>query len=444
MCTSTLHIRPKSLLGMSYDVPCGNCLECRSLSQNSWVTRLGFDLKDLYDCGGVAVFLTFTYNDVSLPKCSFLSDDLIPAFRRDDVLSFLNNLKVSVNRRYGKGMYKYFLCSEYGKFTKRPHYHGLFLLQPGVDRTWFSELSRKLWHHGFMFPRYKDGRYIDNDGAVTTVDLRNLNAACKYVSKYITKDLDYYDLSQIKQYLEIRDSLSDDMRKYFNSYLPRHYQSKGIGSSLLKNGCDADTLLGFVKYGIYNPTTCKMDALPRYYVEKLCFDHKRIVVDGQSKVLRTLIPSYSYVMREIHRQSFFSKIQQVTNFNHNVNLNVFISHGYSFSDFTRFTDIQNKYTPDYLVLRRWYDRLTAESKQLFYVLDYDGITLDNLVNFRVDLYTLCVDTFISKFVDKNDDVDWFMDIFDKITKYDRYIANEIRYNDFLRVKKLKLIKKHLL
>ena len=77
-------------------------------------------------------------------------------------------------------------------------------------------------------------------------------------------------------------------------------------------------------------------------------------------------------------------------------------------------------------------------------MHYDGITLDNIVNFRVDLYTLCVDTFISKFVEKNDDIAWFMDIFDKITKYDRSLANEQRYNDYLRVKKLKLIKKHLL
>ena len=167
MCTTTLHIRPKSLLGMSYDVPCGNCLECRSLSQNSWVTRLGFDLKDLYERGGVAVFLTFTYNNDCLPYCAFLSEVPIPCFRRDDVLSFFNKLKVYVHREYGKGMYKYFFCSEYGKFTKRPHYHGLFLLEPGVDATWFAETCRALWSHGFMFPRYKDDRYIDNLGAVS-------------------------------------------------------------------------------------------------------------------------------------------------------------------------------------------------------------------------------------------------------------------------------------
>ena len=261
MCTCTLHIRPKSLLGMSYDVPCGKCLECRSLSQNSWVTRLGFDLKELYDNGGVAVFLTFTYNDSCLPKCTFLSEDDVPCFRRDDVLRFFNKLKVFVNRQYGKGMYKYFFCSEYGKFTKRPHYHGLFMLQPGVDSTWFAEKCRSLWHYGFMFPRYKNGRYVDNLGDATSVELRNLNAACKYVSKYITKDLDYYELPQIKDYIDKREYLNDDMRNYFNGCLPRHYQSKGIGSALLKDGINADKLLEYVIKGIFNPTTCKIEAL---------------------------------------------------------------------------------------------------------------------------------------------------------------------------------------
>ena len=318
------------------------------------------------------------------------------------------------------------------------------MLQPCVDSTWFAEKCRSLWQHGFMFPRFKDGRYIDNLGAVTSVELRNINAACKYVSKYITKDIDYYELPQIKQYMDLRDNLTDDLRNYFKGCLPRHYQSKGIGSSLLKDGINSDKLLEFVKNGIYNPTTAKIEALPRYYVEKICFDHNRIVVDGHPKVLRFLNPSYADVMREIHRQSLNAKIRQVYNFNHNVNLNVFLAHGYSRSDYTRFKHLQEIYTPEQIVFRRWFDRLTAECKFLFHTLNYDGLTLDNIVNFRVDLYTLCVDTFISKFVDKDNDIDWYMDVLDKITKYDRSLANEIRYNDYLRVLQLKLIKKRLI
>ena len=168
---------------MAYDVPCGDCLECRSLSQNSWVTRLGFDLQDLYANGGKAIFLTFTYNNECLPHSNFgLSDyKKVACFQHDDVLRFLNNLKVYVNRKYGKSKYKYFWCSEYGKFTKRPHYHALFMLAKGVDSTWFAEKCRSLWEYGFMFPRRKGDRYVDNTGATTTIELRNRQAACKYV-----------------------------------------------------------------------------------------------------------------------------------------------------------------------------------------------------------------------------------------------------------------------
>ena len=123
---------------------------------------------------------------------------------------------------------------------------------------------------------------------------------------------------------------------------------------------------------------------------------------------------------------------------------MFLAHGYTRSDFTRFKHIQDIYTPTQIVLRRWFDRLTSECKFLFHTLNYVGLTLDNVVNFRVDLYTLCVDTFISKFVDKDNDIAWYIDVLDKITKSDRSLANEIRYNDYLRVLQLKLIKKHII
>ena len=44
----------------------------------------------------------------------------------------------------------------------------------------------------------------------------------------------------------------------------------------------------------------------------------------------------------------------------------------------------------------------------------------------------------------NNDVAWYMDIVDKITKYDRAVANEIRNNDYLRQVKSKLLKLRLI
>lgn len=446
MCTSTLHIRPKKALGMSYDVPCGDCLECRSLSQNSWVTRLGFDLQDLYDNGGKAIFLTFTYNNECLPYSNFgLSKYAkVPCFQHDDVLRFLNNLKVYVNRRYGKGQYKYFWCSEYGKFTKRPHYHALFMLKEEVDSTWFAEKCRSLWEYGFMFPRRKGDRYVDNKGAKTDIELRNRQGACKYVSKYITKDLDYCNLEVIKKYLEVRNNLDDEMRRYYNKCLPKHFQSKGIGSSAFKRGCSPALLLSFVRNGIYNPTTCELDTLPRYFVEKFCFDHKRVKLDdGTSYVIRSLRPDYENVIREVTLQSFTSKVHQLDNFYHNVNLNVFKVHGYTLSDFVKFQRLKNSYSSEYFICRFWFDNLTSSCKTIYDSM-YDSLTIDNLVDFRLLLYRLEVDTIRTKDFNCDSDVTWFMSVFNNIVRSDRALSNQKRYEDYLRQKKLKFLELNLL
>lgn len=446
MCTSTIRIMPKKHLGMSYDVPCGDCLECRSLSQNSWVTRLGFDLQDLYSNGGKAIFLTFTYNEDCLPHTDFglLDYDIVPCFDHEDILRTLNKLKVYVNRKYGKGQYKYFWCSEYGKFTKRPHYHALFMLQKDVDSVWFAETCRQLWDFGFMFPRRKGDRYVDNKGCTSSIELRNRQAACKYVSKYITKDLDYCNLPVIKKYLDVRKSLPVDVRRYYNKFLPKHFQSKGIGASLLKHGCDPVTLLDYVKNGIYNPTTCKMDVLPRYYVEKLCFDHvRKFTCDGMPFVVRSLIDGYDTVIREVVKQSFASKVTQLSNFYNNINITVFKNHGYSLSDFVRFQRLKNMFPVDYFICRYWFDHLTASCKTIYKVL-YKELSLDNLVDFRVDLYKLEVDKIKDEYLSNDDDVDWFMSVFNTVSRETRAVANAKRYEDYLRVKKLKFIEQKLL
>ena len=446
MCTSTIHIKPKKYLGMSYDVPCGDCLECRSLSQNSWVTRLGFDLSDLYANGGKAIFLTFTYNNECLPFSNFgiAGYEPVPCFHHGDILGFLNELKVYVHRKYSKGQYKYFWCSEYGKFTKRPHYHALFLLQSSVDSVWFAETCRKLWEYGFMFPRRKGDRYVDNKGCTSSIELRNRQAACKYVSKYITKDLDYCNLEVIKKYLDLRNTLNDDERRYYNKFLPKHFQSKGIGSSLVKKGCSPDLLLSYVRNGVYNPTTCDMDMLPRYYVEKFCFEHKRhLDVDGRAFVLRSLREEYEPVIREVVKQTFDSKVHQLSNFYNNININVFKKHGYSLSDFVRFQRLKNSFPADYFICRSWFDNLTSSCKTIYKSV-YNELSVENLVDFRVLLYRLEVDKIKDDEFTNDDNVAWFMSVFNSVSRETRAVANEKRYEDYLRVKKLKFIEKKLL
>ena len=48
-------------------VPCGQCLECQNAIKQDWETRFSFWLDSLYKRNGVALMLTFTYNDAHLP-----------------------------------------------------------------------------------------------------------------------------------------------------------------------------------------------------------------------------------------------------------------------------------------------------------------------------------------------------------------------------------------
>ena len=173
-----------------------------------------------------------------------------------------------MHRNYGKNFYRYFWCSEYGKFTKRPHYHVMFLLDRHVDYYKFVETCRNYWHFGFMFPRNVNGVYVDNKGRRTTPLLHHVQNACAYACKYITKDLDYYDLPLVKRYIDVRKSLPAEVRSVFNRYLPKHWQSKSIGSSYFSKVDTPDKMLHAIEFGVQNPTNLHLIQLPRYYVER--------------------------------------------------------------------------------------------------------------------------------------------------------------------------------
>lgn len=281
MCTSPLSIRNKSpyqvydISPVKYQVPCGKCLECRSMVQNDWCTRLSYEINMFYRNGGIGVFLTFTYNDDDLPFFAPLHQ---PCFRHDDVLKFLDRLNLFMQRTYGPYMYKYFICSEYGKNTQRPHYHGLFLLKYGVDWFAFVEKCRELWsEHGFMFPKFDGHQYVDNESLVVSPTLQNGSASAKYVSKYITKDMSFYDIPSIRAYLD-KGSKSYDMpyfkrKELIKRCLPKHWQSNGIGLSQLEqiNLFDKDSVVNALTNGVFEPLSGKVVPLSSYLVNKLLY-----------------------------------------------------------------------------------------------------------------------------------------------------------------------------
>ena len=299
MCESPISIYNKSvykhpvLSARSYSVPCGTCESCRSSQSRDWYSRLVLELFDVHRRGGKAVFLTFTYNNENLPKWSVpFSDDVVPCFSRSDVNSFLKSLKTTIWRLYGKNSYKYFFVSEYGSTTRRPHYHGLFFLEDKVDYITFVETCRRLWSvaagNGFMFPKSvktKNGvHYVDNKGNPSRVLVENSASACSYTSKYVCKDLDFYNIPSISHYLNnyykqdcyyYKNGVKMcryDVKKSIDEHLPKHWQSSGLGKFLLEY--DIKDLINYVEHGITNPfNPFEKLQLPSYIVNNLMYNN---------------------------------------------------------------------------------------------------------------------------------------------------------------------------
>ena len=204
----------------------------RSVRRNSYILRLTSTASDFVgshlpvDKRGNVIMLTLTYNNSYLPYAvNPLNGQLVPIFSRTHIKTFLNRLKVRFYR-YFKGTYKYFLCMEYGKDTKRQHYHVLFFLSYDVDYKKFVDLVRELWIYGYTFPAPSGDPY-------KKALLRSYDKGLSYAAKYVCKDVSYYSLPSVIKYHEYVNSLPDDSKSILLDGFPRIYQSNGIGSSLV-------------------------------------------------------------------------------------------------------------------------------------------------------------------------------------------------------------------
>ena len=69
MCTQPIHVHPAGRLDISYDVPCGHCIECLQKYQNDMVVRLDAELRSWHKVAGryPCVFFTLSYSDNKIP-----------------------------------------------------------------------------------------------------------------------------------------------------------------------------------------------------------------------------------------------------------------------------------------------------------------------------------------------------------------------------------------
>lgn len=118
-------------------VPCGKCYACLSRKRNQWAFRLQKEQR----YSEYSHFVTLTYDDGHLEY----NDEGYPVVSKRDVQLFLKRLR----KTYKGAKIRYFVTSEYGPTTFRPHYHGIFFGIPGTVEDVTRGISQA-WQHGFV------------------------------------------------------------------------------------------------------------------------------------------------------------------------------------------------------------------------------------------------------------------------------------------------------
>lgn len=214
MCLNPIQRSYVNYLGSrkSVSCACGHCLECAQKYQNDWSFRLSCESlywKHVY-------FVTLTYDNENLPlrtisdttylasanesltllpktksRVKFLNNnknehihnvllgsqlgDLLPEVNKVDCQLYMKRLRESLRIEYNEFI-KFFLCSEYGPNTFRPHYHLLIYTNLAVGQI--SPFISTCWDLGEV--KYKEIEYDHSpDGDFSYVS--------GYVSKYVSK-----------------------------------------------------------------------------------------------------------------------------------------------------------------------------------------------------------------------------------------------------------------
>lgn len=147
-------------------VPCGHCEICKNAKVNAFVDRCKLETQ-LYKSN--PLFVTLTYDEFHKKESGVCLRDVQLFFKR---------LRINLHRQGYREKIRYALVAEYGKRTRRPHYHAILWNLHATDILSFESIRKfveKSWSNGFVLVRLIDPR---NDKAFY------------YTAKYLRKDCD--------------------------------------------------------------------------------------------------------------------------------------------------------------------------------------------------------------------------------------------------------------
>lgn len=182
--------------------PCGKCYACLKKRSNDWVCRLNEEHKHAV----VSYFVTLTYDDFNVPhvepyeytainvdgtedKCLAKPTILSPYIEivsKRDIQLWLKRFRKLIAKQGIK--LRYFISSEYGPQTFRPHYHCIMFFDKMVSHKDFHQYVLDTWLNN-------DNAPIGNIQTSTVTHGR----MC-YCAKYTTGITDLPEHLQVKEY----------------------------------------------------------------------------------------------------------------------------------------------------------------------------------------------------------------------------------------------------
>lgn len=288
--------------------PCGYCEDCANTKRYAWAWRLSADLEHYIKRGYKVGFITLTYNDTMLPRfpSRYPSVAGMPCFDKVHTDKLILYLRKTLHRDYGCKELLYFLASERGETTYRPHYHLIIAWDSSCGLTG-DELHKRIKHYwaepievkscknpfgeklvrpalGFVTPKTPMGGERKRDGRkILPFEVQDLTQCLKaafYTAKYVTKDI--YFMRDIKDKVSREVMLSPD----FKRFLPHHRQSKSLGFHSVASLSDAQKI-DLLLRGRELLGSDKLSMPPLYIQNKLLFKPCYMVdSNGERLVLR--------------------------------------------------------------------------------------------------------------------------------------------------------------
>lgn len=135
--------------------PCGKCLNCRARSRQEWVFRL----RQEYLSSNFGLFVTLTYDDEHLPSDGVSIRD-VQLFLKRLRKRLRTLLHIPVKEYKFSSKMRYFIVSEYGDHTYRPHYHGILFFNFDFMQGIYDTIESS-WQNGFVgFGEVEEGSIV--------------------------------------------------------------------------------------------------------------------------------------------------------------------------------------------------------------------------------------------------------------------------------------------